>query len=34
LTENFVVTPIMDHEAYDYDWLEKKKEKEVVTSVG
>ncbi|SEG23810.1 cytochrome c oxidase subunit 1 [Bryocella elongata] len=23
LTENFVETPIMDHEAYDYEWLEK-----------
>jgi cytochrome c oxidase subunit 1 len=22
LTENFVETPIMDHEAYDYEWLE------------
>jgi cytochrome c oxidase subunit 1 len=34
LTENFAVTPIMDHEAYDYEWLEhqnltKLKEKEV-----
>jgi len=27
------VTPIMDHEAYDYDWLEKQTEKEVA-SVG
>jgi len=27
------VTPIMDHEAYDYEWLEKQKEKEV-THVG
>jgi len=25
--------PIMDHEAYDYDWLERQKEKEVA-SVG
>jgi cytochrome c oxidase subunit 1 len=38
LTENFAVTPIMDHEAYDYEWLEKQnlakqKEKEVF-SVG
>jgi cytochrome c oxidase subunit 1 len=23
LTENFLETPIMDHEAYDYEWLEK-----------
>jgi cytochrome c oxidase subunit 1 len=34
ITENFPVTPIMDHECYDYDWLEhqnltKQKEKEV-----
>jgi cytochrome c oxidase subunit 1 len=27
------VTPIMDHEAYDYEWLEHQKEEEV-TSVG
>jgi len=33
LTENFLVTPIMDHEAYDYEWLEHQKESEV-TSVG
>jgi cytochrome c oxidase subunit 1 len=33
LTENFPVTPIMDHEAYDYEWLDKQKEKEV-TIVG
>ncbi len=24
LKENFVETPIMDHEAYDYEWLERK----------
>jgi cytochrome c oxidase subunit 1 len=24
LTENFVATPRMDHEAYDYAWLERK----------
>ena len=24
LTENFLETPIMDHEAYDYEWLERK----------
>lgn len=29
LTENFLVTPIMDHEAYDYEWLEKKTEREL-----
>jgi cytochrome c oxidase subunit 1 len=34
LTENFTSTPIMDHEAYDYDWLDKQKEKEVTASVG
>jgi cytochrome c oxidase subunit 1 len=33
LTENFAVTPIMDHEAYDYEWLDKQKAKEVA-SVG
>jgi cytochrome c oxidase subunit 1 len=22
LTENFTTIPIMDHEAYDYEWLE------------
>jgi cytochrome c oxidase subunit I len=33
LTENFIKTPIMDHEAYDYDWLERQKEIEV-THVG
>src|SRR6202167_1612446 len=33
LTENFAVTPIMDHECYDYEWLENQKEKEV-SSVG
>ena len=27
LTENFIVTPIMDHEAYDYEWLEASKRK-------
>ncbi len=32
LTENFPVIPIMDHEAYDYEWLEGQKEK--VASVG
>jgi cytochrome c oxidase subunit 1 len=24
LTENFPEIPIMDHEAYDYEWLEEK----------
>ncbi len=32
LTENFIETPIMDHEAYDYDWLERKQRE--VTTVG
>jgi hypothetical protein len=27
LTENFPETPIMDHEAYDYEWLEKSERK-------
>jgi cytochrome c oxidase subunit 1 len=31
LTENFVKMPIMDHEAYDYEWLEAQKEKEVAS---
>ena len=31
LTENFTEVPIMDHEAYDYEWLEKKTEHEVTT---
>ena len=25
LTENFLTTPIMDHEAYDYEWLARKR---------
>ena len=33
LTENFLEIPIMDHEAYDYAWLENQQEKEV-TSAG
>jgi cytochrome c oxidase subunit I len=33
LTENFVEIPVMDHDAYDYEWLERQKEKEVTTSV-
>ena len=33
LTENFVDIPIMDHEAYDYDWLEHNTAHEV-TAVG
>ncbi len=32
LTENFIETPIMDHEAYDYEWLERKQHE--VTTVG
>ena len=32
LTENFIETPIMDHEAYDYEWLERKQQE--VTTVG
>jgi cytochrome c oxidase subunit 1 len=31
LTENFVETPIVTHEAYDYEWLESKKGSEVPT---
>ncbi len=34
LTENFKVIPVVDHDAYDYEWLERQKEKEVTTSVG
>jgi cytochrome c oxidase subunit 1 len=33
LTENFSAIPIMDHEAYDYEWLDTQTQKEV-TSVG
>ena len=33
LTENFPAIPIMDHEAYDYEWLDTQTQKEV-TSVG
>ena len=33
LTENFPAIPIMDHEAYDYEWLDGQREKEVA-SVG
>ncbi len=29
LTENFVEIPVMDHDAYDYDWLENKPKVEV-----
>ncbi len=32
LKENFVETPIMDHEAYDYEWLERKQHE--VVSLG
>ncbi len=31
LTENFVETPIVDHEAYDYEWLANQTEHEVKT---
>jgi cytochrome c oxidase subunit I len=31
LTENFIDIPIMDHEAYDYDWLAHQTEHEVTT---
>ena len=31
LTENFIETPIVDHEAYDYEWLAHKTEHEVQT---
>ncbi len=31
LTENFTEIPIMDHEAYDYEWLEHKTANEVTT---
>jgi len=33
LTENFPEIPVMDHEAYDYDWLDRQYQKEVA-SVG
>lgn len=28
LTENFIEVPVMDHEAYDYEWLERKRQQE------
>jgi cytochrome c oxidase subunit 1 len=31
LTENFIEVPIVDHEAYDYEWLAHKMEQEVTT---
>src|SRR5579871_6377900 len=31
LTENFIEVPIVDHEAYDYEWLAHKTEQEVTT---
>jgi len=31
LTENFTETPIVDYEAYDYEWLDKKTKNEVTT---
>lgn len=30
LTENFTETPIMDHEAYDYAWLERQNHRDEV----
>jgi cytochrome c oxidase subunit 1 len=33
LTENFVKTPVMDHEAYDYEWLAEKMKREEATFV-
>ncbi len=32
IKENFIETPIMDHEAYDYEWLDRKQHE--VTTVG
>jgi cytochrome c oxidase subunit 1 len=29
--ENFIETPVMDHEAYDYEWLANKTRNEVTT---
>ncbi|HWW98532.1 MAG TPA: cbb3-type cytochrome c oxidase subunit I [Edaphobacter sp.] len=29
LTQNFIKTPVMDHEAYDYEWLEHKAQEDV-----
>ncbi|HEY6447731.1 MAG TPA: cytochrome c oxidase subunit I [Acidobacteriaceae bacterium] len=31
LAENFIETPIVTHEAYDYEWLDSRKESEVPT---
>jgi len=31
LTENFLVTPIVDHDAYDYEWLAHQTPREVTT---
>ncbi len=31
LTENFTEVPIVDHEAYDYEWLAHKTANEVTT---
>ena len=31
LTENFIETPVIDYEAYDYEWLAHKTEQEVTT---
>src|SRR5215469_16712270 len=31
LTENFTQIPVIDHEAYDYEWLEQKQRNEVTT---
>jgi cytochrome c oxidase subunit 1 len=30
LTENFTEAPIMDHEAYDYAWLERQNSRDEV----
>ena len=31
LTENFTEVPVMDHEAYDYEWLANKTANKVTT---
>jgi cytochrome c oxidase subunit 1 len=31
LTENFIETPIVTHEAYDYEWLAEQTKHEVQT---
>jgi cytochrome c oxidase subunit 1 len=32
LTENFIEVPVMDHEAYDYEWLAQKTEREITVT--